>query len=122
MGDGCEHIGAVGRRPFNAVSVVNTAFARLVIDVKVLKIVIKVNTPRTEIAAQKRRVRGENGGDINVTFPAERYRHANLPFVEVGNYGPGELSRDVLHRSGDQHGTKKRRRVRLTSPRNQATM
>lgn len=85
---------------------VNAAFARLVIDVEVLKVVVEVDTTRTKIAAQKCRVRGEYGGDIDVTLPAKRYGHANLPFMEMSDYGLGELSGDVLHKSIDQHDIK----------------
>ena len=86
---------------------VNAAFARLVVDVKVLKVVVKVDATRAEIATQKRSVGGEYSGDIDMAFPAERYGYANLPFVEMGDYGLGQLSGDVLHVSGDQYGVKK---------------
>jgi len=102
--------------------VVNAAFARLVVDVEVLKVVVEVNTARAKIAAQKCRVRGEYGGDIDVALPAERYGHPNLPFVEMSDYGLGKLPRDVLHENRDQHSIKGERRVQLTSPKNHATM
>ena len=98
----------MSRRPFDTVSVVNAAFSRLVVDVEVLKVVIKVYATRTEIAAQKSSMGGEYGGDIDVAFPAERDGHTNLPFVEMGDYGFGQLSRDVLHVSGGQCGVKKK--------------
>jgi len=70
MRDSCEHIGAMSRRPFDAVSVVDTAFARLVIDVEVLKVVVEVDATRAKIATQKCCVGGEHSGDIDVALPA----------------------------------------------------
>ena len=90
---------------------VDTAFARLVVDIEILKIVVEVDTTRAKISTQKCRVCGEYSGDINVTLPAERYGHANLPFVEMSDYGLGELPRDVLHEYGDQHSAQRSREV-----------
>lgn len=67
------------------------------IDVEVLEIVVKVDTTRAEVAAQKCRVCGENCGDVDVAFPAQGYSYPSLPFVEVSYYDLVELSRDVLH-------------------------
>jgi hypothetical protein len=77
--------------------VVNATFASLVINVEVLKIVVKVDTTRTEVAAQKCRMCGENCGDIDVTLPAQGYGYASLPFVKMSYNGFVELSGDVLH-------------------------
>lgn len=61
----------MGRRPFDAVSVVDTALASLVVNVKVLEVVVEVDTTSAEVTAQKRRMGGENSGDIDVAFPAQ---------------------------------------------------
>lgn len=87
---------------------VNTAFARLVVDVEILKVVVKVNATGAEIAAKKSGMCGEYSGDVDMAFPAERDGHADLPFVKMGNYGLGELPGYVLHVSGDQHNIKER--------------
>ena len=76
---------------------VNAAFARLVVNVEVLKVVVKVDATGAEIATKKCRVRGEYGGNIDVAFPAKRDGHTNLPFVKMGDYGLGKLPRDVLY-------------------------
>ena len=101
---------------------VNAAFARLVVDIEVLKVVVKVDATGAEITAKKGRMCGEHSSDIDMAFPAERYGYANLPFVEMGDYGLGQLSGDVLHVSGDQCIIKERWRVKFTSPRNHATI
>ena len=80
---------------------VNAAFARLVIDVEILKVVVKVDATGAEIAAKKSRVCGKYSGDIDVAFPAERDGHADLPFVKMGDYGLGKLPGDILHISRD---------------------
>ena len=51
MRHGHERIGTMGGRLFDAVSVLNAAFARLVIDVEVLGVVVKANTTHAEMAA-----------------------------------------------------------------------
>ena len=101
---------------------VDTAFACLVVDVKVLEVVVKINATRAKVATQESCVRSENSGDIDVTFPAERDGHANLPFVKMGYHGPVELSSDVLHVVVNQYDDAKRWWILLTSPRNHATM
>lgn len=72
MTDGGEHIGAVRRRPFDTVTVVDTPLTGFVINVKVLQVVVKVNTASTEVTTQKSRVGGEDCGDVNVSLPAKR--------------------------------------------------
>ena len=90
---------------------VNTAFSRLVIDVEILKVVVEVDTTRAKIATQECRVRGEYGGDIDVALPAERYGHADLPFMEMSDHGLGELSRDVLNKCRGQYRVRKRQQA-----------
>lgn len=92
------------------------------VDIEILKVVVEVDTTRAKIATQKRRVRGEYSGDIDVALPAERDGHTNLPLVEMSDDGLGELSRDVLRESRGQCSVKKGQQVPLTSPRNHATM
>ena len=87
---------------------VDAAFARLMIDVEVLEVIVKVDATRAKIATQKSRVGCEYRGDIDVTLPAERYGHANLPLMEMSDYGLGELSRDVLYEGRGQHNFRNR--------------
>ena len=101
---------------------VNAAFTCLVIDVEVLEVVVKINATRAEVATQKGCMGCENSGDIDVTFPAEGDRHANLPFVKMSYHGLLQLSRDILHAVVNQYNVTKRWGIGLTSPRNQATI
>jgi hypothetical protein len=96
MRNGGENVRTVRRGTFDAISVVNSAFARFVVHVKVLQIVVKVDGTRTQIASKKSSVRGEDGGDVDVSLPAEGDRKACLPFVEVGDNRCGRLSGNVL--------------------------
>ena len=41
-------------------------------------------------------MRGEDGGDVDMSLAAEGDGEAGLPFVEVGDNGAVELARDVL--------------------------
>lgn len=70
--DGGEHIGAVCRRPFDTVTMVDTPLTSFMINVKILQVVVKVNTASTEVTTQKSRVGGEDGGDVNVSLPTKR--------------------------------------------------
>lgn len=94
--NGGKDVGAVGSRTFDAVSVVDTAFSGLVVDVKVLEIVVKVDRACTEISAQEGGMGGEHRGDIDMTFATEGDGEASLPFVKVGDDGGGQLAGDVL--------------------------
>lgn len=85
--DGGEHIGTVCSRPFDTVSVVDTPLAGFVINIKVLQVVVKVNTASTEVTTQKSRVSGEDSGDVNAPLPTKRDGQTSLPFMEVGNDG-----------------------------------
>jgi uncharacterized protein (UPF0212 family) len=96
VGDGGKDVCTVGRAPLDAVAVVDTALAGLVVDVKVLEIVVKVDAARTEIATEEGRVGGEDGCDVDVALATQRNSEPRLPFVEVGNYGSCELAGDVV--------------------------
>lgn len=54
---GRKDVGAVGRRALDAVAVVDAALARLVVDVKVGQVVVKVDRARAEVPSEERRVR-----------------------------------------------------------------
>lgn len=92
------------------------------IDVEVLEVVVKIDTARAKVATQKCCVRCEDGGDIDVAFPAEGDGNAGLPFVKMSYHDLFELSGDVLRVIANQYSVTKRWRIRLTSPRNHATM
>ena len=70
--DGGEDVCAVRRGPLNAVSVVDSALAGLVVDVKVLQVVVEVDRARTKVSAEQGRVRREDGRDVDVALPAAR--------------------------------------------------
>lgn len=92
----CEHIGTVGCRAFDAVSVVDTSFARLVIDIEVLEVVVEINAASAEIPSEKRCVGGKNGGHVNVPFSKKGNRETSLPLVEVGDHRGIGLGSDIL--------------------------
>jgi hypothetical protein len=100
-----KHICAVCRRALYAVPMVDTPFACLVIDVKVLQVVVKVDGAGAEVATEEGGVGGEDGGDIDVALPAEGNGKPRLPLVEVGDDGGIELAGNVLHsRRGRSNG------------------
>jgi hypothetical protein len=41
-------------------------------------------------------MRGENGGDIDMTLPAERNSESGLPFMEMSDNSSVELTRGEL--------------------------
>lgn len=94
--NGGEDIGAVGSRAFDAVSVVYATLACLVIDIKVLEVIVKVDAASAEVAAEESGVRGEDGGDIDVTLATEGDSETSLPFVKMGDDGGIELACGVL--------------------------
>ena len=82
-----ENIRAVGRGPFDAIPVVDPAFTRFMVHIKVLEIVIEVDTASAEVSAQKCRMSRENGRDVDVSLAAERDRKTRLPLVEMCDNG-----------------------------------
>ncbi len=75
---------------------VDTSLPSFMIDVKVLQIVVKVDASGTEISAQQGSMGGEDGSDVDMTFPTERDGETSLPFVEVGDNGRGEMASGEL--------------------------
>jgi hypothetical protein len=96
MRDSREYVCTMSGGSFDAVSVINASFACLVIDVKVLKVVVKVNAPGAEIATEKGRVGSKDCRDINVPFATQRNGESCLPFVEMGDHSRVELQRNIL--------------------------
>jgi hypothetical protein len=76
--------------------VVDTTLPCFVIDVKVLKVVVKVNRAGTQVPAQKGRVCCEDRGDIDVSLPTERNGDPSLPFVEMCHDSGAELPGKIL--------------------------
>ena len=97
--DGRKHICAVRSSALNAVAVIYATLASFMVNIKVGKIVVEINTSGTEIAAEQRCVCGKNGGNIDVTFAGEGNGKSCLPFVEVGNNSCMSLMCNIL-RSG----------------------
>jgi hypothetical protein len=122
MGDSGEDIRAMCGRAFNAIPMVNTTLSGFVVNIEVLKVVVKVDRTSTEVSTQEGCVGGEDGSDIYVALPAERNGDPSLPFVKMGNDGGGKLPGEILKREGKKvsadSGTREGQR---TSPRNQAT-
>lgn len=120
MRNGGENVRTVRRGTFDAVSVVDSAFPRFVVHVKVLEIVVEVDGACAEITTKESGVCGKDGGDVDMSFPAEGDCETSLPFVEVGDNRCGGLSGNVLDARSVRALVDRRRRG-LTSPKNQAT-
>ena len=71
VADGGKDIGGMGAGTFDAITMVDPSFAGLVIDVKVLKIVVKVDGAGAEVSPEESGVGGKDGGDVDATFSAE---------------------------------------------------
>jgi hypothetical protein len=99
MRNGGEHISAMGGRALNAVSVVNPALSGFVINIKVLKVVVKVDRTGAKVSSKQGSMGRENGRDIDMAFAAQRNGETSLPFMEVGDDGGGELTGSILKKS-----------------------
>lgn len=75
----------MGGGALDAVPVVDTALASLVIDVEVLEVVVEIDAPGAKVAAQKGSVGCENSGHVHMTLAEQRDCKASLPFVEMGD-------------------------------------
>jgi len=96
VGDGGEDVTRVGRRPLDAVPVVDTALAGLSINVEVLQVVVEVDRAGAQIPTQQCCMSCEDGGHINGTLPDQRQRNTGKPLVEVRNDCPLLLMADEL--------------------------
>jgi len=67
---GRKHVRAMCGRTFDTIAVVYAPFARFVVDVKVLQVVVEIDVPRTQVTAEEGSVGREHGGDVNVAFSA----------------------------------------------------
>jgi hypothetical protein len=67
--------------------VVDTPFTSLVVDVKVLKIVVEINTTSTQVSSEQGSVGSENGSDVDMPLSTEGNSETSLPFVEMSNDG-----------------------------------
>lgn len=88
--DGRKDIRTVRGRPLDTVSMVDTPLTGLVIYVKVLQVVVEIDGTGAEVSSEKSGVSGEDGGDVDVSLPAERDREPCQPLVEMCNdrFGP----------------------------------
>ena len=81
---------------------VNTTLASFVVHIKVLQVVVKVDASRTKVSSEQGGVGGEDGGDVDVSFPAQGNGETSLPLVEVGdNGGVGLPGRKLRVSSGN---------------------
>jgi uncharacterized protein (UPF0212 family) len=85
MGDSGENVCTMCRRPFDAISMINSSLAGLVINIKILEIVVKVDTSSTKIATEESGMSCKDCGEIDMTFSTKWDSNAGLPFVKVGN-------------------------------------
>lgn len=63
---------------------VDATFACLMVNIKVLQVVVKVDTSSTEVSAKESSMGGEDGGHVNVSLAAEWNGKTCLPLVKVG--------------------------------------
>ena len=94
--DSGEDVSAVCGGTFNAVSVIDSALARFVINVEILQIVVEIDAASAEITTEESSMGGEHGRNVYVTLAQERDSETRLPLVEMRYDGRSELSRDVL--------------------------
>jgi hypothetical protein len=69
MADSSEYIGAVGCCSLNTITVVDSTFTSLGINVKELQVVVKVDISSTQISPQQSCVCGKDGRNVQVAFP-----------------------------------------------------
>ncbi len=81
---------------FDTITMVDAALSSFVIAIKVLKVVVEIDTACAEVTTEEGSMSSEDGCDIDMTFPAEGDSEACLPFVEMGDNGLVESPRDVL--------------------------
>lgn len=82
-----EDVARMGGSALNAVAVVDTALTSLGVDIKVLKVVVKVNGAGAKVSTEKSSVSGEDGGDVDAALLGQRQSNTGKPLVKVSNDG-----------------------------------
>ena len=63
---------------------VDTPLSSFMINIKVLQVVVEINTSSTQVSTKQSSVGGKDGSYVNVPLSAEGNSETGLPFVEVG--------------------------------------
>ena len=85
--------------PLDAVPMVDTTLSSFVVYVEVREVVVEVYGAGAKVTSEQRGVRSENGGDVDMSFAAQRDGEPSLPLVEVRNDCLVKPGRYVLFRS-----------------------
>ena len=64
---------------------VDTPFTSLVVDIKVLEVVVEIDTTSTQVSSEQSSVGGKDGSYVDMPLSAESNSETSLPFVEVGD-------------------------------------
>lgn len=64
-----EYISTMSGGALNTIAVIDASFACLVIDVKILEVIVKINASGAKIASEKSCMGGKDGRDIDVSLP-----------------------------------------------------
>jgi hypothetical protein len=54
------------------------------INIKVLQVVVEINTSSTQVSTKQSGVGGKDGSYVDMSLPAKGNSETGLPFVEVG--------------------------------------
>jgi hypothetical protein len=119
MADRGEDISRVCGTTLDTVAVVDATLPRFGVDIKVLQVVVEIDRTGTEISAQQGGMGGEDGGDVDLSFPAEGEGDTREPLVELRDDGTLLLMVGVLLLLVGASGGMER--DPHTSPKNQAT-
>jgi hypothetical protein len=83
--------------------VINTSLSSFAVDVKVLQVVVEINTSGTKVSTEKSSVSGEDGSHVNVSLSTQGDSETSLPFVEMGDDGLlGLVFRKLSEEPGDE--------------------
>ena len=83
-------------RALNAVTMIYPTLACLMVDVKILKIVVEIDTSSAKVSAKEGCMGSKDRGDVYVALAAQGDGETRLPLVKVGDNGRCELPCDVL--------------------------
>ena len=75
---------------------VDTPLSSLMINIKVLQVVVEINTSSTQVSSEQSSVGGKDGSYVDMPLSAKGNSETGLPFVEVGydsgfGFSGGEL-------------------------------
>ena len=83
LGNGTKDVGTVDSCSLQTVSMINLSITSLFVNIKIRKVVVKVQIGSTEVPPEKGSMSGEQGGYLRLLHSQQYQPHPSQPLVEL---------------------------------------